>query len=183
MSDTLKPSPAVVEHRAAWHYRGQERPPFADPVEPGLESVWDYPRPPALEEVALPLRVVYGGVELARTERGKRVCETASAATYYFPPEDVAVELLERTGGRSHCEWKGIADEYAGQDRIVLAWAYNEVYPEFAVLKGWFAFYPRAADCYIGEEKVGSQPGGYYGGWVSANLAGPIKGGPGSNGW
>lgn len=183
MNEHLKPSPQIIEHRASWRNRGDERPPFADPVEPGQESVWDYPRPPRLEAVALPLRVFYAGVELAHTERGVRVCETASAATYYFPPDDVAVAALVKTGGRSHCEWKGIADEYAAQDRIALAWSYHEVYPEFAELKDWFAFYPRAADCYVGQEKVGAQPGGYYGGWVTANLAGPIKGAPGSSGW
>ncbi|MEM6707170.1 MAG: DUF427 domain-containing protein [Pseudomonadota bacterium] len=183
MSEYLIPSTAVLEHRQAWNYRGQERPPFADPVGDGQESVWDYPRPPRLESVPVTLAVFYGGVELAKTERGCRVCETASAATYYFPPDDVAIDLLLKTGGRSHCEWKGLADEYAAADRIALAWAYHEVYPEFAELKDWFAFYPRAADCYVGQEKVGAQPGGYYGGWVTSDLAGPIKGAPGSGGW
>lgn len=183
MSEFLDANAAVRAHRDAWPNRGDVRPPFAEPVGPGQESVWDYPRPPALESVAQPLRVVYGGVQLARTERGYRVCETASAATYYFPPEDVEITLLQPTGGRSHCEWKGIAHEYAAHDRIALAWSYLEVYPEFAALKNWFAFYPRAADCYVGDEKAGAQPGGYYGGWVTANLAGPIKGAPGSTGW
>ncbi len=37
--------------------------------------------------------------------------------------------------------------------------------------------------CYIGEEKVTPQPGGYYGGWVTKNLLGPIKGEPGGGAW
>ena len=31
-----------------WNYTGQKRPSFADQPGPGQESVWDYPRPPAL---------------------------------------------------------------------------------------------------------------------------------------
>ena len=31
-----------------WKYTGQQRPDFADTPGDGQESVWDYPRPPAL---------------------------------------------------------------------------------------------------------------------------------------
>ncbi|MEJ2502553.1 MAG: hypothetical protein P8177_04420, partial [Gemmatimonadota bacterium] len=34
-----------------------------------------------------------------------------------------------------------------------------------------------------GEVRAEPQPGGFYGGWVTPDLAGPIKGGPGSSGW
>jgi hypothetical protein len=37
--------------------------------------------------------------------------------------------------------------------------------------------------CYLGDERVRPQPGGFYGGWVTDALAGPIKGVPGSAGW
>jgi len=37
--------------------------------------------------------------------------------------------------------------------------------------------------CTIDGERVAPQPGGFYGGWVTAALTGPIKGVPGSNGW
>jgi hypothetical protein len=30
---------------------------------------------------------------------------------------------------------------------------------------------------------VTPQPGGFYGGWVTPELMGPFKGGPGSSGW
>lgn len=52
------------------------------------------------------------------------------------------------------------------------------------VMIGYLAFYAGKADaCYIGEEKVTPQPGGYYGGWVRTNLVGPIKGERGTEGW
>jgi hypothetical protein len=37
--------------------------------------------------------------------------------------------------------------------------------------------------CYLDDERVRPQPGGFYGGWVTDALAGPIKGVPGSAGW
>jgi hypothetical protein len=27
------------------------------------------------------------------------------------------------------------------------------------------------------------QAGGFYGGWITSNVSGPFKGGPGTNGW
>ena len=30
---------------------------------------------------------------------------------------------------------------------------------------------------------VGTQPGGFYGGWITPELVGPFKGGPGSDIW
>ena len=40
-------------------------------IEPGQgqESVWDYPRPPRLEDVDKKVKVVFGGVTLAYTTR------------------------------------------------------------------------------------------------------------------
>ena len=32
-------------------------------------------------------------------------------------------------------------------------------------------------------ERVVPQPGGFYGGWITADVVGPFKGGPGSWGW
>ena len=36
---------------------------------PGQESVWDYPRPPRLEDSERRIKVVFGGVTLAYTTR------------------------------------------------------------------------------------------------------------------
>ena len=39
----------------------------------GQESVWDYPRPPKLEDSERRIKVVFGGVTLAYTTRAKRI--------------------------------------------------------------------------------------------------------------
>ena len=158
-----------------------ERPKRIEPG-PGQESVWDYPRPPALQPVELPLRVVLGGETIAETTRGYRVCETSHAPAYYFPPDDVRVELTGR-GPSSMCEWKGIAEELDWGRVTGVGWRYVRTFPEYVGLRDWVSFYPRVVECWVGDERATPQPGGFYGGWVTSNLAGPIKGGPVSDSW
>ena len=51
-----------------WTHTGKARPAFADEPEPGQESVWDYPRPPALKPDARRVIVSWKGVEIARSQ-------------------------------------------------------------------------------------------------------------------
>lgn len=155
---------------------------------PGQESVWDYPRPPRLEPVARRLTVVLGGVTIAATERGHRVCETAGAPVYYFPPEDVVAGALRPAPGTSVCEWKGTARYFdvLGGDRVAprAAFAYDRPAPAFRAIAGHVGFYARPMDgCFVDGEKVTPQPGGFYAGWITRDLVGPFKGEPGTEGW
>ena len=61
----------------AWSNRGQARPDFAEATAPGEESVWDYPRPPRLEQDHREVRVMLGDIEIARSARAMRLLETA----------------------------------------------------------------------------------------------------------
>ena len=147
----------------------------------------DYPRPPALEPVAHELRVIFGGQEIARTARGFRVLETHHAPTYYIPPEDVSDVLLPARGS-SLCEWKGRAAYWdvtaGGRTAGRAAWSYPEPTARFAAIRDYLAFYAGQMDaCYVGEVRVLPQPGDFYGGWVTPNLDGIVKGGPGTLGW
>ncbi|MFT5439146.1 MAG: hypothetical protein ACI9MJ_001007 [Alphaproteobacteria bacterium] len=65
---------------------------------PGQESVWDFPRPQRLEKVSEPLRVVFAGETVARTERGFWVLETSQPPVYYIPPGDVRQDFLIEGG-------------------------------------------------------------------------------------
>ena len=182
----LEATPAIIAARRKWEYRGQKRPPFAEPIGPGQSSVWDFPRPPHLEDVPQILSVRHGETTIANTANGKRVLETAGAPTYYFPPADVREELLTTLDAPSICEWKGVATSFAltaDKTGQAVAWCYRETFPEFTEIRGWYAFYPSRLACFVGGEQVTPQPGGYYGGWVTEDLTGPIKGAPGSGHW
>lgn len=155
---------------------------------PGQESVWHYPRPPRLEPTSRRLRVVLGGEVIADTTRGYRVLETSHPPNYYFPPEDVVPGALEPCKGASFCEWKGRAHYYSarGGGRVVTeaAWGYDQPNEAFAPIRGYVAFYAsRVDECYVDDELVVPQPGGFYGGWITSDVVGPFKGGPGTRGW
>lgn len=158
------------------------------PPQPGQESVWDYPRPPRLERTSKRLQVVFNGVTVADTVRGYRVLETSHPPTYYFPPEDVDQNFVHPAGGSSMCEWKGAARYVTitvnGQTAERSAWYYPTPTTPFAAIKNYFSFYVAPFDaCYVAGELVSPQPGGFYGGWVTKDIIGPIKGEPGSMGW
>ena len=170
-----------------WRHRGGTRPEWAIEPGPGQESVWDYPRPPriALESREVVVRV--GAFELARSNASVRILETASPPTFYLPPDDVETETLHPVDGPSACEWKGLARYFEfrrDDDRVErIAWAYLDPYPEFDSIRGYFAFYPARAECFVDGERVRPQPGQFYGGWMTDEIVGPVKGEPGSESW
>lgn len=170
------------------------RPSRIEPAGPGTESVWDYPRPPEIRPAGAPLRVDFAGRTVAATERGLRVVETSGAPVYYFPPEDVAkAPLRPSTAAGSVCEWKGEAVYYDlvapdGRISAEAAFAYPDPFDDlgqgYERIAGWVAFYAGRVDgAWVGDEQARPQPGGYYAGWVTNRIKGPIKGAPGSEGW
>lgn len=155
---------------------------------PGQESVWDYPRPPRVEDSSRLIRVVFNGVIVAETGRAKRVLETSHPPTYYIPPQDVRMDLLVGSARSSWCEWKGQAAYYsvAVGDRTAVdaAWSYPDPVDRYAEIAGYLAFYPSRMDtCTVDGEQVQAQPGDFYGGWITSEIVGPFKGGPGTVGW
>ena len=151
------------------------------------ENVQDYPRPPRLEPVPQRIRILLGGETVADTSEALRVLETHHAPTYYLPPGDIAARL-HPAGGGSYCEWKGRAtyvDVEAGDRRVPrAAWRYDYPTPGFAPLAGFYAFYAALMDeVWVGEMRAAPQPGEFYGGWVTPNLTGRIKGAPGTLHW
>ncbi|MFN8050752.1 MAG: DUF427 domain-containing protein [Acidimicrobiales bacterium] len=161
--------------------------PVPDPVAPGKESVWDYPRPPRLEPCARRLRVVSGDVVLADTRRGFRVLETSHPPSYYLPPDDCDMARFVRAEGSSFCEWKGRAEYWdVRTDTAVVhgaAWSYPAPTAAFEAIRDHIACHPAAFDCFVDDEAVRPQPGGFYGGWVTSDIGGPIKGPPGTEWW
>jgi uncharacterized protein (DUF427 family) len=163
--------------------------PEPDPVGPGQESVWDYPRPAIAEPTKRHVRVIHRGITLADSRNAWRTLETSHPPTYYIPPEDVTRDYLEANPARrSLCEWKGQAryfDVVIGDERIEAAvWTYPDPSGSFEGIADYFAFYPDPFDaCMIDGEKITPQPGQFYGGWISRYEAGPFKGGPGSRFW
>ncbi len=159
-----------------------------DPVGPGQESVWDYPRPPALVPSTEHITVTFGGRVIATSDQSFRVLETSHPPTYYLPRAAFADGALRPAEGHSFCEWKGAANylDLVAGDQVSprRAWYYPSPTEPYAALVDHVAFYPQAVDeVRVAGEVVQGQPGGFYGGWITSKVAGPFKGVPGSMGW
>ncbi len=169
-------------------YDGTTRPPFAVIPDLDQESVWDYPRPPRAEADAREVIVQAGERTVAQTRRAIRILETANAPTFYLPPDDVRMEWLRPAAGQSLCEWKGAAGYWdvviPGMPPIArAAWSYADPSSAFASIRGHLSFYPSLLACFVGGNRVVPQPGGFYGGWVTPEIVGPVKGEAGTGWW
>lgn len=166
--------------QSEWEYHGQKRPKFALKPGKGQESVWDYPRPPKLDPDDREVLVIFANKIIARTTNAIRVLETASPPTFYIPKEDLNMSFIEKTIGESKCEWKGEAiywnivvdDEKAER----AAWSYPKPFKDYNAIKSYLCFYPSKVHCYVEGEHVKPQPGEFYGGWITREIVGPVKG-------
>ena len=135
-----------------------------------------------------PVLVRFNGAIVAETGRSKRVLETSHPPSYYLPVADVRSECLRPSARTSGCEWKGRAAYYhveVGHRRAEnAAWSYPDPAPAFESIRGYVTFYPGLVDaCTVGGRSVIPQEGAFYGGWITPEVVGPFKGGPGTRGW
>jgi uncharacterized protein (DUF427 family) len=165
-----------------------------EPAGPGQESVWDYPRPPALQPSARHVVIRFGGIVVAQTRSAWRVLETSHPPSWYLPPDAFLAGVLVPASGSSLCEWKGRAAywdvlsprEHGGSGARAerAAWSYPDPTLAFAAIAGHVAVYPgRMEACLVDGEPVRPQEGGFYGGWITSDVVGPFKGAPGTLGW
>jgi uncharacterized protein (DUF427 family) len=155
---------------------------------PATLRVADFPRPPAIEANTNRVRIVLGGETIAEAAAGWRILETTHPPTYYIPRESFREGAIVASARRSFCEWKGAASYVTlrGGGRVErdAGWFYPDPSPPYAALRDHVAVYAGRTDgCFIDDERVTPQPGGFYGGWITADLIGPFKGAPGTEFW
>jgi len=173
--------------RAKWKYRGDVRPDFAVAPEEGQESVWDYPRPPRIDPDERTIVVKYQSELIAESKSTVRILETSSPPVFYIPDKDIDMSKLKEGTGSSLCEWKGWAiywDVITEKETIEnVGWSYPDPFPGYEEIRNYVSFYPARLECFVDGERVLPQPGGYYGGWVTSEIVGPVKGEPGTGRW
>jgi uncharacterized protein (DUF427 family) len=128
----------------------------------------------------------HAGVVVADTSVLVRVLETSHPPTFYLPRAAFGA-YLQPVARTTFCEWKGSARYVdvtvpgAAPLSDVGWWYPRSAYPE---LSDRVAVYAGPFDAItLDGEPVTPQPGGFYGGWITAEVVGPFKGGPGSWGW
>jgi uncharacterized protein (DUF427 family) len=155
----------------------------------GQRSVWDFPRPPAIEREPREIVIEFGGRVIVRTTGAFRVLETSHPPVFFVPPSDIeAGALVPSSKASTSCEWKGRARYFdvvsSGARAEEAAFAYDRPVARFAELAGHVSFYAGPMDaCLVGGVRARPQPGGFYSGWITPDVCGPFKGIPGSWGW
>lgn len=157
---------------------------MVDRDDQSIESVWDYPRPPRVEASAERVTVRLGVGLLADSTAALRVLETSHPPVYYLPVADIDMGRLRATRQSSWCEFKGTAIYWDADGAPMIGWSYPEPTRGFEALHDHIAFYPgRVTEATVAGEVVRAQDGGFYGGWITARVTGPFKGGSGTSGW
>ncbi len=96
------------------------------------------------------VRVVFNGRVIADTARALTLKEVDLPAVQYLPRADADMSLLERTGHKTHCGYKGDAAYYTiragGKTAENAVWTYEDPYPAVRAIKGHLSFYPDRVD-------------------------------------
>jgi len=93
-----------------------------------------------------------GGEVLADSRGALLVDEQDHGLVFYFPPDDVRLERFVADDRTSHCPYKGTATyrrlDAAGPE--VLAWSYEDPFPQVARLAGHVAFFQDVIELRVG---------------------------------
>jgi uncharacterized protein (DUF427 family) len=103
------------------------------------------------------VRVVFAGVTIADSIRVMLLHEFGRLPVFYFPLEDVRMDLLEATKHSTHSPLKGDASYWTVRsgDRVAenAAWSYPNPLPEGPQIKGYIAFYWDKMDAWYEEDE------------------------------
>ena len=110
-----------------------------------------------LEDSPRRVRVMFSGQAVADSRSVKLLHETALLPVYYFPEEDVRMDLLEESDHSTHCPFKGDASYWSVRvgHRVAenAVWSYPEPIDSAPPLAGYLAFYWRMMDHWYEEEE------------------------------
>ncbi len=102
------------------------------------------------------IRAEFEGETIADSSRVLVMHETRLAPVFYFPREDVRMDLLVESDRLTHCPFKGNASYWTiragGKSAQDAAWSYETPYDESSGVKGYVAFYWQAIDKWYGDD-------------------------------
>lgn len=110
-----------------------------------------------------PVRVEFNGETVADSSAVLAMKETRLPQVYYFPREDVRMDLLVPTETRTNCPFKGNASYWSlkvnGRAANNAAWSYEDAFDEAIMVDGYVAFDWAGMDAwYVGGVRVAEPP-------------------------
>jgi uncharacterized protein (DUF427 family) len=116
---------------------------------------FDTPAKGAIYLDVIPRRVrgVKDGEAVVDSRRVHMLHEAGILPVWYFPEEDVRMDLLRATEHTTHCPWKGDTRYFALGDVEQAAWTYPEPIAGMEALKGLVAFPFKALDEWLEEDE------------------------------
>ena len=155
-----------------------------------IESVWDYPRPPTRRSRPTVACVSSSTAPSSPTHDERvRVLETSHPPAGTSRPRTCARTCCGRPAASTACEFKGDAGYFdicaGGRERRGRG---LDLRPAAARLRGHRRLHrllPRSGRRGLGRRRARAVPqaGDFYGGWITPEVTGPFKGGPGTRGW
>ena len=108
------------------------------------------------------VRGEFGGERIVDSARALVMHETRLAPVYYFPRDDVRMDLMEMTAHRTHCPFKGNASYWTlkagGREARNVVWTYEEPYDEAEGVRDFVAFYWDAMDAWFEDDAAARRP-------------------------
>ena len=99
---------------------------------------------------------MFNGETIVDSTRAMIMRETRLAPAFYFPRDDVRMDLLSPTERRTNCPFKGNASYWnitVGQKTARnAAWSYEDAYDEAAIVKDYVAFYWSEMDRWLADD-------------------------------
>ncbi len=109
------------------------------------------------------VRVVFNGQTVADSKQAKLLRETGLLPVYYFPREDVRMDLMEATPRHTQCQYKGEASYWTIRVRDKVSensvWSYLDPLPGSEMIREHLAFYWNRMDAWYEEaEQIYAHP-------------------------
>jgi len=103
------------------------------------------------------VRAMFNGVTIADSKGVLLLRERGHVGVYYFPMDDVRMDLLTATDHHTHCPYKGDASywsiEVNGRQVDNAVWGYEDPLPDRVDIKGHVAFYWDKLDQWFEEDE------------------------------
>ncbi len=109
------------------------------------------------------IRAVFQNETIADSSKVLVMHETRLASVFYFPREDVRMDLLTKSDQHTHCPFKGNASYWTiqvdSQSAENAAWSYEDPYDESSIVKEYVAFHWQSLDkWYADDTHIVEQP-------------------------